>query len=543
MYNYVGIYYDVVGIFDSAFAYYSLAVDDAKSNDNPTTLAAAYNNIGLLYWNDAQLTEASEYFFEASHIYDSLGNQRGLANTYSNIALIFEEQRRPQDALKYTRKALRIREIIRDTTNLGRSYSNLGMLLGETGKVDSSIYFQRKALPYFIATNNKYGLSFCYQNFGTDFHLDRKLDSALFYAYKALELRNQIGNRKLIAASESLVGNILYTLSEFEEALTHFTRAEAYYKSINNLLELSKLYNRIANSYDTLGNHQDAFEAMRMGGAIRDSLYAQEKIKALYEAEARFETQAAEKELLKANNTVLKQAQQRQRLWFLVVLILAISILTIVFIYGRIKLVKADKKQELLEQKLQISRDLHDSVGSQLTYINQRLKTVSIDQQNTSTREDLLNFSQKAISDLRSAIWGMSKALTIDDLATKLADVVASAQSNSQRISYTKDISSDAVSSSVAVNLLRIGQEAIQNAVKHSGASEIEVKLVFKGTEFLLEVYDNGSWKSTSNEGYGTLFMEERTRLIGAQLEINKSKNGTMVSVTNRANDLDTKDV
>jgi signal transduction histidine kinase len=538
-YNYLGIYYDVVGEFDSALNAYDRAALEARNTNNSTTLAAAYNNIGLLYWNNADLVKASNYFFKSSHIYDSLGNRKGLANTYSNIALIFEEQRRPMDALKYTRKALSIRKEIRDSNNLGRSYSNLGLLLGELGELDSSIYYQRLAVPYFVAKNDNYGLSFCYQNFATDFHLSKLLDSALEYAYKALELRKAIGNKKLIAASESLTGNVLYSMKRYEESIVHFRNTEALYTALDNQVELWKTYRRLANSYENLGDYKSALEAFRKRVVISDTVHERQKVKALYEAEAKFETQLAEQELVKANNKLLKQAQQRQRMWFLILIILVVFILVVVLIYGRIELVKADKKRELLEQKLQISRDLHDSVGSQLTYVNQKLRSIPIDGENAETMQDLLSFSQKAISDLRSAIWGMSKMLTVEDLATKLAEVVASAQSENLRVQYVRDVTQDQISASLAVNLLRIGQEAIQNAVKHSGASEIWVRLRFADGQFRLEITDNGTWKPSAGTGYGLYFMEERVKLIDARLEINQGEKGTSLRVTNMANDLE----
>jgi len=68
-YNYLGIYHDVVGDNDSAFIAYNTAVGYAKKQQNKTTLAASYNNMGLLHWNLHQLTEASEFFFKAAEIY------------------------------------------------------------------------------------------------------------------------------------------------------------------------------------------------------------------------------------------------------------------------------------------------------------------------------------------------------------------------------------------------------------------------------------------------------------------------------------------
>ncbi|MFT5723547.1 MAG: tetratricopeptide (TPR) repeat protein [Bacteroidia bacterium] len=75
-YNYLGIYHDVVGDNDSAFIGYHQAVGYANKQQSKITLAASYNNIGLLHWNLNQLSDASEYFFKAAEIYEGNGMKR-----------------------------------------------------------------------------------------------------------------------------------------------------------------------------------------------------------------------------------------------------------------------------------------------------------------------------------------------------------------------------------------------------------------------------------------------------------------------------------
>lgn len=88
------------------------------------------------------------------------------------------------------------------------------------------------------------------------------------------------------------------------------------------------------------------------------------------------------------------------------------------------------------------------------------------------------------------------------------------------------------------LNLLRIGQEAVVNALRHSEASRITVELGYDGGSVRLRVNDDGIGFDThamtrSREGYGLRGMRERAAVIQAELNIeSKSGGGTSVTVS-----------
>jgi signal transduction histidine kinase len=91
----------------------------------------------------------------------------------------------------------------------------------------------------------------------------------------------------------------------------------------------------------------------------------------------------------------------------------------------------------------------------------------------------------------------------------------------------------------VQYNLLRILQEAVTNAVKHSGAGTIEVHLDCTGQRLLLTIKDDGVGFSLSDdEGsppghYGLIGMRERATQIGGELNLTSQPgHGTVVLLT-----------
>jgi signal transduction histidine kinase len=85
-------------------------------------------------------------------------------------------------------------------------------------------------------------------------------------------------------------------------------------------------------------------------------------------------------------------------------------------------------------------------------------------------------------------------------------------------------------------NLLRIGTEALTNALKHAQATEIRITLAFESTQVRLSLQDNGRGFDPSAQsgrgGFGLTSMRERAECIGSEMTIvSEPKLGTTVTV------------
>lgn len=83
------------------------------------------------------------------------------------------------------------------------------------------------------------------------------------------------------------------------------------------------------------------------------------------------------------------------------------------------------------------------------------------------------------------------------------------------------------------VALYRVLQEAISNVHRHSGASEIGVRLVAHGSNLHLIVADNGvGFRKPTNEGVGLQSMHSRLRDVGGRLRVRQLPRGTAIVAT-----------
>jgi len=115
-------------------------------------------------------------------------------------------------------------------------------------------------------------------------------------------------------------------------------------------------------------------------------------------------------------------------------------------------------------------------------------------------------------------------------LAGALEQLVA-ATSGSTRIgcNFTCSHPDPVFDNRVSVHLYRVAQEALTNAVRHSGAHSIRITLARKNGETALKIEDNGtglSAEAAQSEGLGLRTMRYRAGLIGGKLEVGPCPGG-----------------
>jgi len=101
------------------------------------------------------------------------------------------------------------------------------------------------------------------------------------------------------------------------------------------------------------------------------------------------------------------------------------------------------------------------------------------------------------------------------------------------RPSWTIDVPDSAltVAPPIALQVLRIAQEALTNVLKHAGARQVEVRLRHAGGMLELDVIDDGrgSFEPAGANGRGMHNMRARALQLGGALELQSDAHGTRV--------------
>lgn len=192
------------------------------------------------------------------------------------------------------------------------------------------------------------------------------------------------------------------------------------------------------------------------------------------------------------------------------------------------------------EERRRIARDLHDVVLQDLSGTLQSLRLTYLRSREASSPaldlEEELEALGRATSGLRSAIYDLrhEKRRPFAKSVESLVELSRHATPGCEiRLSVEESLPAE-LPEEVGVELLRVLQEALINARRHSGASSVEVRLRAEGGEILAEVIDDGRGfdPESVRAGVGLSAMRERVEGLGGEIGISsRPGEGTRVEV------------
>ena len=197
----------------------------------------------------------------------------------------------------------------------------------------------------------------------------------------------------------------------------------------------------------------------------------------------------------------------------------------------------------VLQERNRIARELHDNLEQELAGITMQLDlAVDCFQQAPKVARDALetarNMSRHSMLDARRSVWDLRCHLLEEgDLVSALRQTV---QPPSARDGVKVDVSVSGepvrLPTAVEMNLLRIGQEAVANAIKHGRARVVNASLQFDDNKVRLSVTDDGHGfhpeDSSPSGHFGLLDMRERAQSMGCVLQVeSEPERGTTVFV------------
>ena len=207
-----------------------------------------------------------------------------------------------------------------------------------------------------------------------------------------------------------------------------------------------------------------------------------------------------------------------------------------------------DLSQEIIDtvsrEQERIGHDLHDGLGQELTGIALMLKALQgqLDRKPAELKrsiEEILGLLGHALASTRAIAGGLSPvAVERGGLIEALRAMATQArQSSGVKLRLRLDAGAlRDLPTPVALHLYRIAQEALSNAVRHSGATQVSLSLGRRAGTLRLAVADNGAGlvaREGGGEGLGLHIMQYRAQLIGARLDLRRPpKGGTAVEVT-----------
>ncbi|MGL4618174.1 MAG: PAS domain S-box protein [Chroococcidiopsis sp.] len=204
---------------------------------------------------------------------------------------------------------------------------------------------------------------------------------------------------------------------------------------------------------------------------------------------------------------------------------------------------KRAEEASILEERNRMAREIHDTLAQAFTgiliQVGAATQVLTDDPEATQTHlETIEELARIGLGEARRSVTALRpQLLESGNLSTALDRLVTLMRATTDTaLIYQIQGTAYRLPAEVENNLLRIGQEALTNAIRYAEASEIRIELVYDDVQCSLRVKDNGQGFGVGSVphigGFGLLGMSERAERIGAQLRISSQpEQGTEIVV------------
>jgi signal transduction histidine kinase len=550
----LGSIYWRYGIRDSAWLHLNMALPEARKNNYKSLEANILLTMGNLSYGEP----AIRYFLEALRYHesentpDSESNRQSIRALLGNIAVSYKRIGFLTQAEKYALRLEQLANEYGDMERLLQVYLLYCDLKIHNNKPEESLDYGMRALQIIDKSNIYYRramvlqkISFIYNDGLNDY------EKALEFGKESLMAAEELGGLTEIAAACNAIANAHFSLRNYAQSETMALRgfeADSLSGVIDNLI-LS-----IVRSNIMMGKKEKAIQYLKKYERHFSVTINEENQQRLSELDIKYET---EKKELK-----ISTLEERQRLiiWLSIAagVLLVVALAALFFLWrwtvqkkrvseqhhklaqSRIKQLEQEQQlvatQSVLDgethERTRLARDLHDGLGGILTGVKLQLQEmkrgVQLGVDGVEQFDRALELVDKSVHEMRRVSHHLMPD-TLSRLGLRAA-VDDFCRSISPHIVFDYFGDESRVTPKLEVLIYRCIHELVNNALKHSGASQIVVQIIQEPDRISFTVQDNGCGFDPSAEVKGAGLQNIRTRVAsygGTMNMDSKSGEGT----------------
>lgn len=508
--------------------------------------------------------EAIKHFLVCLRIEEKRKDETRLADLYDELGTVYYYQEIYSKSLEYTNKARATYEKNNDTANLAKIYSHLGTLTlsreyceqrtTEQKREDFllSISYFKKSIHYSELMGKMSRVMHNYINIGAAYNKLEQPEKALPYLKAAADYYRSHNETDLLASTLFPLGMAYRRLKQYERSISTYKESLELTQKNGFTSGIYYIYEAMAQSYSESGDYKNAYDYYIRYMHNKDSIFTAEKSQQIFELETKYRTATKEKEIQKLS------AEKREKNILLYTLASFIVLILVLAFYVlrnyRNKKVIQEQTIELKEQKIQelekerqliatksvlegeeaerarLANDLHDGLGGLLSGVKLNLSTMKenavLTSENLSAFNHALGLLDTSIKELRRIAHNMMpETLMHYGLKTAIQDFAAQVAGGQYSIGFSAFGDDFRYKRELELTLYRITQELVNNAIKHAGASRIDVQLFLEAGRVCVQVTDNGKGfdaklADRSGDGKGLMNIRDRVNVMDGKFDI-----------------------
>lgn len=481
---------------------------------------------------------------------------------YLNVADLYSQLNNQLLAIEYTNRYLDEYVLkIKDTMRMIASYNNLGVyytLLPDSVRAYENTY---KAWNLFTEKPDTQNETSVYSGMFAMYNNHGLYDSALFFCEKNIERFQQTGNnQRLLDATYNLMEVAINAKDKktADAVLKNPVMITAFHLFATQEDQLSLRSRKnfaegLYHLYELAGDQEKAYRYLKTTNQLNGLLRTQETNKAMEEYELNRKKVLQEKLLLTTQLEIEKKDNAILLLLALTVAVFAIALVAFIWYNKRNTLQKKkieylEKQKEWerekslmegqLEERNRISRELHDDLGASLTSIvlaGHLLKNKNGDA--GASVQMITDTATASIDSLNEIVWSLNSrndsmmglVAYIRKFATTFLEKSGIALQVMSALPETDFI----VTSTTRRNVYLTAKECLNNVVKHSNATLVQLSFFYHPSSLLIKIHDNGKGIDNTREHHGNGLHNMKKNIENSGGNITwTNDNGTLVEIS-----------
>lgn len=372
--------------YPAAIKNFKLADSLLQYEDWPNEKTLVYGNFAAIYKDMGQYDKSLEWTERFIELAVDINNQGFEAFGYSLTGDIYQVKGQNELAAMNYLKALRIYEKQNDPARLADAFRALGASQTAFLNFQDAQENLSKAIPIYQDLNDQFYLAQAYRDLGYNYFLQDSLEQARDYYRKALFVSEQYEETWGVAEAQSNLGEIALAQGDIQKSRDLFEEAQVQYKAIGNPLDiglqlrfigdtylaeknytaalnnyqsafqildtlnvpiaLQNLHKGFYQTYEALGNTNQALQAYKEYATISDSLFTVEKATRLEELQLIYDVEKKDQEIALLSKDVALGRLRTQAL-----ILGGIAVLFIAGLIIYMQITRRKKEQKLSQER------------------------------------------------------------------------------------------------------------------------------------------------------------------------------------------------
>lgn len=514
----------------------------------------AYSLLGKAYYLNGKYEQSTSNYLKAIQILERTNKLEALADTYGEFG--YQLKRNDMQRANYfLRAGITISENNHLGFTLAKLYDNYGVIKEMENFLDSAMIYYNKALNIKEAKKDIIGIPYSLNKIAGIYLIKKNYSKAFEFLKKSDSFRwKEVGD---FGKTENLImyGDVYSQMGNLDSAISKYSAGLKLARKVGINYSIRYCYEQLTGLYKQKKNYQKSFENLSQWMVYKDSVLNKEVRLNTAQLELAYETEK------KDHDIALSKLELNQKKTQIYLLIAAISIVIIhsIFLYKNqkrkrerdkiefelnSKLKEAELENKISNEKLRISRELHDNIGSQLTFMISSIDNYVYQEQNKTSSNKLSQisaFGRDTLKELRNAIWALKHGDSeLQDLILRVNELTMMINDNNViKVSVINEISAAFKLSSIQMlDIYRIIQEALQNTIKYASAKEVKIIFCENKSGFDLSVIDDGVGFNINEAkiSNGLENMKFRCEESNGKFEIYSSGKGTTIKCSFKLN-------